>query len=271
MQKNKSIVAFLLFMLPAFSMLAAYAVFSEKINQKPGCGYNCDSPTTQSASNSKIKSTLELIDFYRQKYSREYQLFSNNDVPLFSKPTETDLAFLQEKIKALHAAYFDENDITIPNSKAAKYANEQYASALNASNANIATESEYLVTLNNRSALAKEIHQYAFNDKAKLGENERILLANAGNESSSLPTSNKNEGVTFPNFKPVAPLAFSKPTQTGNDPFIVALSNAAINITPDNGNINAVPLTASQYFMLFGLMFLFLLLNRKNTYADFKT
>lgn len=264
-KRSKSIAIFLLFMMPAFCVLVTYAAYFKTINKKPIC-YNCIDETIAS-SNTKLLDTLQKIERYRQELIAEFNSLDkgrNIAVPLFRRQTQMDLAFLQEKVKSIYEKYYSENenhgefnDLTALNND-----------SMNENNRLALAKSNVPITTFNRHQITKEINQFIF-------ENSQVFVTGAGtNQLASSVISSAVIGKTYPNFSTnlkSSPLAYQGPVvpqSSNSNALATGAENSLFVVVPESELVNDptieyVPLSSSQYYMIFGLLTLMLIMKFK--------
>jgi len=282
---------FMLFLLPAVSMLAGYATYFKRINKQPTPCVDCDNPPASFTQYTKesILETLNKIDAYRQQLSAEDELpnFGGN-TPLYRQQTETDLAFLNEKIKSMYAQYF--SDEAKSRQQVPLKVEETIPSQPGEVVAGLDTQT---VTVANRRQITKEINDFVF------GENKNPITNILVNEKT---TPRGTPSAKAPSTSPaINPTPANPPppinTAPNSSEFIVASIDKSTNegdkstdclningcnntdigtgpnkddVTIDTGSgngevdgVQAVPLSPTQYFMIMGLGTLLLLRHRK--------
>lgn len=251
--KRRSIIlVFFLFLLPAFSMIAGYASYFRAINKTPDC---IDCNIASGTSKDAIMNILSKIDSYRKAMAgttNSLSEFGNEGIPPYRELNDLDIAFLNEKLRGLSSNRFS-RDV---------FLRQRYE---NKTSEDVSPPSDvpFTVTMDNIQQISKEINEFVYG-KRKLTAKPNITIAMQRASSGS----NIVDGIKS-NASPTG----SAPSLGSPGPELIVANNLnpndlIIDEQDDNTpvDVQPVPLSPSQYFMLMGFA-LYYMLKRNNMKA----
>jgi hypothetical protein len=230
MRLRKYIFMLLMYLLPAFTVLAGYSLYHETLFKKPSCLSNCGNFEPQPNKKRSIQNTLDLID-QLAKYKAE--LMGN-----IGDLSNLDLSFLQSRL----AQFSNQYDVV-----------SRYGSGfLHHSWARLNTE------------LNAKINDYLSNQYVNYFLAQAISpLANPYLGAKNPTGSRENLARSLlPNSNDLIPMALARDILPPGSNYFVSPSNlnggAGGSSNPNNPGIpvSTVPLPSAVYFMLSGLLLL---------------